>query len=271
MEEIQISSSRSVRSLKVFNKWMRSSVCGGLIYFLRHKKLTEIKIIPILYIPFIFSPHLLLIQYFLSNRYISITRLICKIYYIGMVVSIFKNKKEMENKYMMKEQFGIMIIAMFGIVALTYYVALAMYHEKGHVDAIRRTASKLGYEVKFIKVSFRKIHSLKELKKIFSMITDSDFYSYISARREEKEIQEIIRENAMAGIINEKKMHRVVMSLFVCAFISLQIFGINELYKAFLAFELVATLAFYGLSVYLRKKSSDMDYYKDPTTFTYKY
>lgn len=168
-----------------------------------------------------------------------------------------------------REALGIATVAVFGIIALTYYLVLAMYHEKGHTDEIRRTASVLGYEVKFVKVSFRKIHGLKDIKKLFSMVTDSDFYSYISSRREEMYIQEMIRDNAMAGIINEKKLHRVAMSLFVMAFILLQVFGVNIIYKQILAFEMVAALAFYSLSVYLRKDSSDMDYYKDPTTFIY--
>lgn len=148
------------------------------------------------------------------------------------------------------------------ILATLTYPVLVFVHEIGHKNAIIKTSKEIGYDVKEISLHFKNC--------FLQGITNSDFYAYISEHRDKKDIQEVIKRNAIAGIEAEKKCG-------LAMFIGIVIFTVWMAVTSGIMYglvNLVITSTISGLGYWLaykqREGSSDMCIYENPQAFEYK-
>lgn len=182
-------------------------------------------------------------------------------------------KKEMEDEFMVKDliiriYMGLINIPtslyiIFGVMApiviFGFYLYFAFVHEMCHASKIRM------YGGEDIDVNIEINHEAG--KGFLSMVTKSNYLRTLAENKEKEDVQEIIREIAIAGIHGEKKACCAILVLAVLAFGIALYVG----YIAIWAYMFICSMVAYLLAAVYRKGSSDMKYYRNPTAFIYKY
>lgn len=158
--------------------------------------------------------------------------------------------------------YGIRLVLLAVALVAVYYGIIAYIHERGHAREIKKFAGQVG-EKADISIELNR----ESGKGFLSMITKSTFLRWMVERKDQSEVQEMIKVVALAGIKNEKKADRAFLILALVLLVVAAQLGFEIVW----AYVFTCTRIAYLVAWWFREDSSDMDYYKDPTTFTYKY